>query len=44
MTLCSQSGEDARNRIIEIQQDVTGIVIAGVRPKVHVIAFAIADA
>jgi hypothetical protein len=44
MTLGPQSGEEAGNRMIQIQQEVTGIVIARERPKVYVIAFAIADA
>src|SRR5205807_527103 len=44
MTLCPQTGENAGRGIIEIQQNVTGILIACVRPKVHVVAFAIADA
>jgi hypothetical protein len=44
MTLCPQAGEDAGSRAVEIQQDVTRIVLSGVRTKIHVIAFAIADA
>jgi len=42
--LGAQPGEDAGNGLVQVQQDVAGIVIARIRPEVHVVAFAIADA
>jgi hypothetical protein len=33
MTLCPQAGKDAGNGVVQIQQNVTGIVIARVRER-----------
>jgi hypothetical protein len=44
MSLSAQVGQEVGNGVVKVQQDITGIVIAGVGSKVHVKAFAIANA
>ncbi|MGE5486406.1 MAG: hypothetical protein ACM3ZB_01130 [bacterium] len=39
-----QSRENAGNGLVQVQQDVAGVVLSGIRPEVNVMTFAITDA